>query len=147
MKEISVEQKTYIKKWEAADGTQFNSREDCGKYENSAKCVVLTKYKDFVIKESDEYHLFGVGSEDCQVDIVRVPDEKAIDVIFQVFCFFRDWESDENKEKARKTITNAFEYNDFLIIDRGYELDNLYIIGTLDDVIEQIKERVKPNEI
>ena len=147
MKEISVEQKTYIKKWEAADGTQFNSREDCGKYENSAKCVVLTKYKDFVIKESDEYHLFGVGSEDCQVEIVRVPDEKAIDVIFQVFCFFRDWESDENKEKARKTITNAFEYNDFLIIDRGYELDNLYIIGTLDDVIEQIKERVKPNEI
>ena len=147
MKEISVEQKTYIKKWEAADGTQFNSREDCEKYENSAKCVVLTKYKDFVIKESDEYHLFGVGSEDCQVDIVRVPDEKAIDVIFQAFCFFRDWESDENKEKARKTITNAFEYNDFLIIDRGYELDNLYIIGTLDDVIEQIKERVKPDEI
>ena len=147
MKEISVEQKTYIKKWEAADGTQFNSREDCEKYENSAKCVVLTKYKDFVIKESDEYHLFGVGSEDCQVDIVRVPDEKAIDVIFQAFCFFRDWESDENKEKARKTITRAFEYNDFLLIDRGYELDNLYIIGTLDDVIEQIKERVKPNEI
>ena len=56
MKEISVEQKTYIRKWEAIDGTQFNSREDCEKYENSAKCVILAKYKDFVIKESDEYH-------------------------------------------------------------------------------------------
>ena len=33
MKEISVEQKTYIRKWEAIDGTQFNSREDCEKYE------------------------------------------------------------------------------------------------------------------
>lgn len=147
MKEISVEQKTYIKKWEAADGIQFNSREDCEKYEDSAKCVVLAKYKDFVIKESDEYHLFGVGNEDCQVDIVRVPNEKSIDAIFQAFCFFRDWESDENKEKARKTITNAFEYNDFLIIDRGYELDNFYIIGTLDNIVEKIKERVKPNEI
>ena len=103
--------------------------------------------KDFVIKESDEYHLFGVGNEDCQVDIVRVPNEKAIDVIFQAFCFFHDWDSDENKEKIRKTITHAFEYNDFLLIDRGYELDNLYIIGTLSDVIEKIKERVKPNEI
>lgn len=147
MKEVSIEQKTYIKKWEATDGTQFNSREDCEKYENSAKCVILTKYKDFVIKESDEYHLFGVGNEDCQVDVVRVPNEKAIDVIFQAFCFFRDWDSDENKEKARKTITNAFEYNDFLLIGNDYELNNFYIIGTLDNVIEQIKERVKPNEI
>lgn len=147
MKEISVEQKTYIRKWEAKDGTQFNSKEDCEKYEDSAKCVVLAKYKDFVIKESDEYHLFGVGNEDCQVDIVRVPNEKAIDTIFQVFCFFRDWESDENKEEVRKKIVHAYEYNDFLLIQRGYELDDLYIIGTLDDVIEQIKERVKPNEI
>lgn len=147
MKEISVEQKTYIRKWEAKDGTQFNSREDCEKYENSAKCVILTKYKDFVIKESDEYHLFGIGNEDCQVDVVRVPNEKAIDVIFQAFCFFRDWDSDENKEKARKTITNAYEYNDFLLIGNDYELNNFYIIGTLDNVIEQIKERVKPNEI
>lgn len=147
MKEISVEQKTYIRKWEAIDGTQFNSREDCEKYEDSAKCVVLAKYKDFVIKESDEYHLFGVGNEDCQVDVVRVPNEKAIDVIFQLFCFFCDWDSDENKERIRKIITHAFEYNDFLLIDRGYELDNLYILGTLSDVIEKIKERVKPNEI
>ena len=147
MKEISVEQKTYITKWEAADGTQFDSNKECEKYENSAKCVILAKYKEFVIKESDEYHLFGVGNEDCQVDIVRVPNEKAIDVIFQAFCFFRDWDSDENKEKIRKTITHAFEYNDFLLIDRGYELDNLYIIGTLSNVIEKIKERVKPNEI
>ena len=147
MKEISVEQKTYIRKWEAKDGTQFNSREDCEKYEDSAKCVILTKYKDFVIKESDEYHFFGVGNEDCQVDVVRVPNEKAIDVIFQAFCFFRDWDSDENKEKARKIITNAFEYNDFLLIGNDYELNNFYIIGTLSDVIEKIKERVKPNEI
>lgn len=147
MKEISVEQKTYIRKWEAKDGTQFNSKEDCEKYENSAKCVILAKYKDFVIKESSEYDLFGVGNEDCQVDIVRVPNEKAIDTIFQVFCFFRDWVSDENKEEVRKKIVHAYEYNDFLLIQRGYELDDLYIIGTLDDVIEQIKERVKPNEI
>ena len=147
MKEVSIEQKTYIKKWEATDGTQFNSREDCEKYEDSAKCVILTKYKDFVIKESDEYHLFGVGNEDCQVDVVKVPNEKAIDVIFQAFCFFRDWDSDENKEKARKIITNAFEYNDFLLIGNDYELNNFYIIGTLSDVIEKIKERVKSNEI
>lgn len=147
MKEISVEQKTYITKWEAADGTQFDSNKECEKYENSAKCVVLTKYKNFVIKEIDEYHLFGVGNEDCQVDIVRVPNEKAIDVIFQVFCFFHDWDSNENKEKARKIITNAYEYNDFLLIGKGYESDDFYIIGTLDNVLEQIKERVKPNEI
>lgn len=147
MKEISVEQKTYIHKWEAKDGTQFNSREDCEKYENSAKCVVLAKYKDFVIKESDEYHLFGIGNEDCQIDIVRVSNEKAINAIFQAFCFFRDWESDENKEKARKTIIDAYRYSDVLLIGRGYELNDFYIIGTLENKLEEIKERVlKTNE-
>lgn len=147
MKEISVEQKTYITKWEAADGTQFDSNKECEKYENSAKCVVLAKYKDFVIKESDEYHLFGVGNEDCQVDIVRVPDEKAIDAIFQTFCFFRDWVSDEGKEDVRNTIIRAWNYNDFLLIDRGYDLDNFYVIGTLDEIVEQIKEKTKPDEV
>lgn len=147
MKEISVEQKTYIKKWKAVDGTQFNSREDCEKYENSAKCVILANYKDFVIKVSSEYDLFGVGNEDCEVDVVRVPDEKAVDVIFQTFCFFRDWASDENKEEVRKKIVHAYEYNDFLLIQRGYESDDFYIIGTLYSILEQIKERVKPDEI
>lgn len=147
MKEISVEQKTYIKKWKAVDGTQFNSREDCEKYENSAKCVVLAKYKDFVIKVSSEYNLFGVGNEDCEVDVIRVPDEKAVDVIFQTFCFFRDWVSDENKEEVRKKIVHAYEYNDFLLIQRGYELDDFYIIGTLDEIVEQIKEKTKPDEV
>jgi hypothetical protein len=44
-------------------------------------------------------------------------------------------------------LFGSFEVNDFLIIDRGYELDNFYIIGTLDNIVEKIKERVKPNEI
>lgn len=147
MKEISVEQKTYIRKWEAKDGTQFNSKEDCETYEKSAKCVILANYKDFVVKTDSEYDLFGVGSEDCGIDVVRVPNEKAIDVIFQTFCFFRDWVSDENKEEVRKKIIHAHEYNDFLLIQKGYESDDFYIIGTLNNILEQIKERVKPNEI
>lgn len=147
MKEISIEQKTYIRKWEAKDGTQFSSKEDCEKYENSAKCVILANYKDFVVKVSSEYDIFGVENEDCEVDVVRVPDERAVDVIFQTFCFFRDWVSDENKEEVRKKIVHAYEYNDFLLIQKGYESDDFYIIGTLYSILEQIKERVKPDEI
>ena len=147
MKEISVEQKTYIRKWEAKDGTQFNSREDCEKYENSAKCVVLAKYNDFIITVSNAYEIFRIGSEDCRIDVVRVPDEKAIDAIFQAFCFFRDWVSDEGKEDVRNTIIRAWNYSDFLLIDRGYDLDNFYVIGTLDEIVEQIKEKSKPDEV
>ena len=147
MKEISVEQKTYITKWEAADGTQFDSNKECEKYENSAKCVVLAKYNDFIIKVSNAYEIFKIGSEDCRIDVVRVSDEKAIDAIFQTFCFFRDWVSDEGKEDVRNTIIRAWNYNDFLLIDRGYDLDNFYVIGTVDEIVEQIKEKTIPDEV
>ena len=147
MKEVSIEQKTYIKKWEATDGTQFNSREDCEKYENSAKCVILAKYKEFVIKENSEYELFGLGVDDSQIDVVIVSNPEAVDIIFQTYCFIRDWDSPENKERARKIITDAYHYSDVLLIGRGFESDDFYIIGTLEDKLEEIKERVlKTNE-
>ena len=43
MKEITKEVKNTYTVYQASDGTEFNSKEECKKYEDTAKCVLLTK--------------------------------------------------------------------------------------------------------
>jgi hypothetical protein len=141
MKEISVEQKTYITKWEAADGTQFDSNKECEKYENSAKCVVFAKYRKFVIRESSEYDLFGVGTDDSGIDVVNVSSQEAVDIIFQAYCFNHLVYSESDFDKIRNEILDAFNRKAILLIGRGYSCEDFWIMGTLEDKLAKIREK------
>ena len=145
MKEVieSVQRTIEVHKWEAIDGTRFDCNEECEKYEKSAKCVIFAKYKDFLVKESSEYDIFGIGNSDCQIDIVNVSEKEAVDIIFQAYCFVRTWETSENRESVRKIISNAHKYDDLLLIHRGYELDDFYVIGGLESKLAEIRKKVK----
>lgn len=48
-KEITIQQP--IKKWEAFDGTQFNVKEECQKYENAAINVVKKRLMEKAVRE------------------------------------------------------------------------------------------------
>lgn len=141
MKEVSIEQKTYIKKWEATDGTQFDSKEECEKYERSAKCVVFAKYRKFVIRESSEYDLFGVGNEDSGIDVVNVSSQEAVDIIFQVYCFNNLVSSESDFDNIRNEILDAFNRKAILLIGRGYSCEDFWIMGTLEDKLAKIREK------
>lgn len=52
MKEISVKQEVFVTKYEAMDGKQFTSKEECQKYEDSAMCVITSKYNELVASEN-----------------------------------------------------------------------------------------------
>lgn len=47
MKEINVKQEVFVTKYEAMDGKQFTSKEECKKYEDSALCVLTSRYKEW----------------------------------------------------------------------------------------------------
>ena len=72
MKEIKQEliHTTYVTKYEANDGTIFTTAEECQKYENSARAVLLARFKDLQIKLISEYNLFSTGSEEYFYSIV-----------------------------------------------------------------------------
>ena len=51
MKEISVEKTLTVRKYEAVDGTLFDDKDECQRYENTARCVLLSKYNKLIIKK------------------------------------------------------------------------------------------------
>ena len=139
MKEIKKEviHKSYVTKYEALDGTIFESAEECKKYEASAKCVIVTKYKEIEINLVSEYQLFDTGSEEYFIGVVKPRDEEDVDLLLQVYSFFNPHRTEKTHlQEALEIFRKAVETEDFLIIGRGCDYDqydSFWIFGLLTD--------------
>lgn len=136
MKEITKE---IIKKetwWEASDGTQFNSRAECEKYENTAEFVIRSRYKSLVIKSCKEEDLFINGSCDNIIDIVKLDDSSDINIMLSM-CKLYGYSA--SKEDVCKT---AIANDSYILIHRGYDEDNFWIMGTIDEILQDMSNRI-----
>jgi hypothetical protein len=154
MKEIKEEviHMSYVTKYKALDGTVFDDSEECKKYEASAKGMLLAKYRELEIKMISEYNLFGVGSEEYYLSIVKLKDELDIDLMTQLYCLFNPrYENDESRIKeARDVFRKAVETEDFLIINRGCDYDqhdSFWIFGLLTDTLNSVVKACDPGSI
>ena len=142
MKIVKEEKKYTVEVYEAIDGTIFPDKAECEIYERSAKCLLLSKYNKLVIKKDVEYNIFGCGSEDGYVDIVKILCSEDIDVIMQTLGVINPHMLKEgNKErydKYRNILVKAWDENDLVFIFRGCEDDGFWIEGTLSDRIFNI---------
>jgi hypothetical protein len=154
MKEIKEEviHMSYVTKYKALDGTVFDDSEECKKYEASAKGMLLAKYRELEIKMISEYNLFGVGSEEYYVSIVKLRDESDVDLMTQLYCLFNPrYENDESRIKeARDVFRKAVETEDFLIINRGCDYDqhdSFWIFGLLTATLNSVVKACDPGSI
>ena len=136
MKKIEINKTVKEIFYEAIDGTSFTSESECKKYEESAKCLLLFKYKSLVIqKDLRETDFYNVGCDDDYIDIVKLTKDSDSDIIIQLFCLFNQHTtSDESKLlKIKQDCEDAIAYNDYLIIYRGYdyEKNRFWIRGTI----------------
>lgn len=120
----------------AYDGTEFKDKEQCKKYEDSAKCALLYKYKPYVIKTVTEYDLFGVGSEEYEYDLFNLQYSWQIDLLIQLdfLNYNRGKEYEELRERLEKSIGKI------ILIGRGdpYDGRSFYIYESIDDRISRI---------
>lgn len=152
MKEIK---QTYqVTKYQAEDGTIFDTKEECQKYDESAKCVLLGKYNDLVIRQTDCYNLcdpFG-GSEDYGVDIVKVNTKEDVDLILQLVYFYSPRLHEEDKHeievKITKTVNSALTSDShILFIGRGFPGDEDFcVLVTKENLIDTIEQYCKEGE-
>ena len=70
MKEVVKSKTVNTVVYQALDGTEFVNKDECRKYEESAKCVLFHKYNKLVVKREHEETIFKTGSYDDIVDIV-----------------------------------------------------------------------------
>ena len=129
MREITIEKTIRESRYEAMDGTQFVSIEECEKYEESAKCVLLTKYKPLVIGNKSEYDIFQYGSEEYILDIVRITKDEDIDTIMQLYALYNPHSTYRQYDaKYRDICTKAFKENDYIFIARDSCGDDIFSI-------------------
>lgn len=141
-----IDRERIIKKYDAVyvayDDTEFVDKEECKKYEESAKCLLLSKYNKLVVKKDFEYNIFGCGSEDGYIDIVKVYCGEDIDVIMQTLGVINPHMLTEGQkekyDKCKDILVRALDGDDLVFIFRGYDNDSFWVEGTLQDRIAGI---------
>ena len=144
MKPIEIEKVTKVTRYEAIDGTTFTTEEECVKYEDTAKCVLLTKYKPLVKRTASECDIFNTGSDEYMIDILQyLSSESDIDILIQLhklYCSSRKF-NDDFYDKMRSKLEKCLKNRDIVLIGRGTEYDgcdNFYILSTLQEITDNI---------
>lgn len=146
MKEIIRETKSTYTIYQAIDGTEFNSKEECQKYEDTAKCLLLTMYKPLVKKTDNEYNIFNTGNDEYMIDILYpLGKESDINTIIQLYRLYNGSRKyqDNYYDNVKNKLEECLKTKDIILIGRGTEYDgydNFFIITTLQEISNKIKQ-------
>ena len=137
-----VETTSTITVYQAIDGTEFSSKEECLKYEGTVECLLLTKYNRLVKRRVSEDELFNTGSDECMIDILQpLSSEADIDIIIQLYKLYGYYSSNYSYDGLRSRLEKYLENKDTILIGRGPEYDkckSFYIVSTLQTIINNI---------
>lgn len=142
MKETYVTREVRELFYEASDGTTFKDKAECKKYEESAKCVLLTKYQPLVVRESNPDELFRHGNDDDILDVIKITKEEDVNTVMQLYFYYNTSKySEERAPKIKDLLARALTENDLVIIYRGYceQTDSFCVVGALNSIFENIK--------
>lgn len=147
MKEIVIEKIVKETQYEAIDGTIFTNRDECIKYDNTARAVILSKYNKLVLKRMSECALFGNGSDDYEIEIISVNSSEDIKTVMQLVglesSYLLEKKYQDRYTKYMETLEYALKTNDLVFIYRGYQNENFFIDGTLKGRLEHITNACK----
>jgi hypothetical protein len=139
MKEKNIDKIIKETVYVASDGTEFRDKEQCKKYEDSAKCVLMARYTPDVIKTISEEDLFMCGSYDYKYDLFYLKHNWQIDVLIQL-DFLNYNRGEEVYSKLTQILSDYVERGGkIILIGRGDDYDkSFYIYESLEDRIGKI---------
>lgn len=125
MEERKVELLSYKTVYVAADGTEFDDRTECEKYDKSAVGVLKGRVKAIAIKDTNEEDIFSCGNSENRVLVCIPKSQEDIDTIKQLIFATGGNKSYADKVDGyiNKVVLVFFCYDDYIYID------------TVDDVV------------
>ena len=125
MKERKVELLSYKTIYVAADGTEFDDRTECEKYDKSAVGVLKGRVKAMAIKDTNEENIFNCGNSENRVLVCIPKNQEDIDIIKQLIFATGGNKSYADKVDGyiNKVVLVFFCYDDYIYVD------------TVDDVV------------
>ena len=140
--------------YKAFDGMEFDSKEECEKYENTASAVIKKRFMETCVKhviedieitdEGENYFESGIG-EGYASAIVRIENEEEL----KIALMYQELVLEDLHIKSRRFSSDDFgkdllcyigdcSYNEGDgSLDVGYE--NCYIWGTIDECVQQYR--------
>lgn len=133
--------------YKAFDGTEFKDKEECKKYENTARNVIIKNFKEIVIKVLEGYTmtnltidkrtcadvcpLCGCG-EDWHYALICIKDENDLKIaqMYQELAF----------SNAKRRFTSD-DIGKELVISVGESYgDHCYVWGTIDECVDNYRK-------
>ena len=150
MKEIQVETKSLKTIYRAVDGTDFTNKGDCEQYEQSARGVIMGRFKRLVIAETNEWELLR-GDDEHGVYALKIESQTDIDIVLQAYYINNPYmlKDDGNQAKYRERYESmcnrAYREKDLLLMGTNCDGD-LYFLDTKNAFIERLNNLDKPKE-
>lgn len=139
MKQIKRTIESYEYVFVAIDGTEFKDKEECRKFEESARGLLLAKLMPLVVKEKTEFEIFGAGNDDTAVTIVKLESQADADIVIQLYLLHNPhMTKDDRKNDLNaivKRIRRAADEKDYIFVCRGYERNEFWFGGTHNEHI------------
>ena len=151
MKEIQKKREVFDTWYQATDDTEFRTREECEKYEQTAHAVVRQKFLKLIIANKTEYDFFHVGSDDTTVYAVKMDSQEEADTVLQLYFLdnphvLRDEENPKKyKEEALNMVNTAYQEQDILFVGENYE-GEIFLINTRANIIEDLQMIDQPKQ-
>lgn len=140
MKEIKKERitkSTYIE-YEAVDGTIFDTHEECFKYEQTAECLLKSKFMKLAVCKPKNAWSFMGGYDDNDIIGIKPTCQADVDVIVQYYLIEHPhWMKDDYKgyrDRFISQMNNVLECNDVALFGINCENEVYYIESRMNIV-------------
>lgn len=120
--------------YEATDGTQFDSINECLQYESSAIVAVKSVYSTFVIKQIEENDILPGGSDNT-VDIVMLPTLESVKLVMQMFTLVNDVTPDKD---VLNILQRSYDEKDPVLIEWNSGFSRVWVLNTKEQLIKNI---------
>lgn len=151
MKEIKKTIESYKYVYVAIDGTEFEDKEECRKYELSARGVLMAKFLPLVLKQKTEFQIFGAGNDDSMISIVKLESQADADIVLQLYLLNNNYMAKDDRKKDLEAIASrinrAAEEKDCIFIGHGYEGDDFWFAGTKNEHINGLNKICEPDPV
>lgn len=144
--------------YEACDGTRFTTKEECQKYENTAKAVIKGRFKKLVVKEMVGIDITSEGSayvgagieEDWYYALVAIKDENDLKAA-QMYYALEGCKSGKygfDETMIGKRVIVGIGCGKYPMPEEGSkcEYDNCYVYGTIEDQVKKFEEAIRKFE-
>lgn len=134
MKQLEKQVQKNIIYWEAVDGTQFDSKEECIEYEKTTKCVIRAKFNTLA-KQVLASETVALGMYDGTAYIIKFENSTDMDTVAQYIAY----QNNTITDSTMAMLQTALKENKHILVLSDCNNDCIWIECILEDHIEKLK--------